>query len=796
MALNWADIIKPEDKEPNADSEQPESEPTTEEKTFLEQFSLLLFVNLSRISPGSNLLTVLSEQSNLSSQDDIRYLIEHVRLHQGDCFLILDGWDEFHPSSCKELTDIINGHICPDAYVLITSRIREQTVLPQNINTQCLVKGFSKEKARLFIYKMLKIYRYAEKRDNDVSSFIDSKELWDIFKVPLTLSFLCTLYLESVALPETITLLFTKIIHLTILKRKRKDLKMKLSSNVDDNPLESHGEDLIRLGELGLSGLTGDSTKTAFNEQNVMKTLGKFGLNLGLLQKVKSQDPAGTVLYQFSHKSMQEYISAVYISNSDQGLNTFLNYLDNLIKVHDHQLLVKFISGLNPEIGQRLIQKIQDITESSTATGAQCPGFSWKGWESGEPDESDIAWRHTLTAKEISPFVISCCWELTKSSDSVDGTTFPFSSSLPDTGLIKINSTINFKILPLRTVVQLIELGRLSLCSGHKIFFYNIDITHDNKDQIVRLFRHLADNTKVRSVMFNNVTCQVKCNLMHDLIQHFNPLLKFDIQDVRLHQPDLVCVLGHLSTQHSLVKLLIFDVPLQGCEEALCKTLPHLLSLRALYLRGLSLPVWESKVCDGMSHLHKLELLDLTKTNLQAAGDVLPRCIHNFSKLKYLDLDETDLSEEQTRQTVFELKACSELLSLCLANLPVHSAVTELKEALPNLTQLMKIDFQSGGLKTEQIVSIISCLPPSVQHVEVDNNETSDGIVSLVKVLPSLPSLGFIQLQLTSVSNEVIHQLKAACEGQHVSLIANIDDVRKHGPKTSQIIMDIIKQCY
>ena len=791
MALNWADIIKPEDKESNGDSE-----PATEEKTFLELFSLLLFINLSRIRPGSNLLTVLSEQSNLSSQDDIRSLIEYIKLHQKKCFLILDGWDEFHPSSCQELTEIINGHLYPDVYCITTSRIREQTVLPKKIDAQYLVKGFSKEKARLFIYKMLKIYRYAEKPDNDVSSSIDSRELWEIFKVPLLLSFLCTLYLENVALPETITLLFTKITHLTIRKQKLKDLKLKLSSNIDNDPLESHREYLITLGELGLSGLTGDNTKTAFDEQRVMETVSESCLKLGLLQMVKSQDPAGQVLYQFPHKSVQEYISAVYISNSDQGLNTFLNYLDNLIKVHDHQLLVMFISGLNPEIGQRLIHKIQDITESSEATGAQCPGFSWKGWESGKPDESDLAWRHTVTAKEISPFVISCCWELTKSSDSVDATTFPFTPPSAQLGRIQINSTINFKILPLQTVVQLIDLELLSLCSGKKIIFYNLDITQDNKGQVDTLFSHLATNTSNQSVNFDNVVCHVKCNIMYELVKHYHQLLYFGIQNVILCQPDLECVLGHLSTQQSLIKLLIFDVPLEGCEEALCKTLPNLLSLRALYLRGLSLSGRESKMCNGMSHLHKLELLDLTETNLQAAGDALPRCIHNFRKLKYLDLDKTNLTPEQTRQTVLKLKACSELLSLCLANLPVHSAVTKLQKVLPNLTQLLKVDFQHGGFKTEQIVSVISCLPPSVQHVEVDNNETLDDIVSLVKVLPSLPGLRFIQLKLNSVSDQVIHQLKAACEGQGVSLIANIDDEREHGPETSQIIMDIIKQCY
>ena len=157
---------------------------------------------------------------------------------------------------------------------------------------------------------------------------------------------------------------------------------MKLKSSSKANiVLKSYKSELLALGELGLSGLTGKNTQTAFNKQKVMETVGESGLDLGLLQMVKSQDPQGPVLYQFPHKSVQEYVSAIYIANSDQGLNTYLEYLNSLIKVYDHQLLVMFVCGLNPGVGKRLIQKIQELSECSNVTAAQCPGFSYGGWQ-------------------------------------------------------------------------------------------------------------------------------------------------------------------------------------------------------------------------------------------------------------------------------------------------------------------------------------------------------------------------------------------------------------------------------
>ena len=794
MSLQWADTIKPVVKESHGESEIPDSEPTQQEKELLQKFSIVLFINLSRISPNSTLLKVLSEQIVMRSRNDISSLIDYIELHQENCCLILDGWDEYDPSSCPELTDIINGRLWPDVYSLTTSRIREQTVLPDNIDTQCMVKGFNQTQASFYIDKLLKAFKHAEKHDI-ITTFIESHKLWDIFRVPLLLNFLCTLYMSNVELSDKVTLLYTNIIQSTIGKQKLKHMKLKSSSSANV-PLESYKSELMALGELGLSGLTEKTTQTAFNKQKVMETVEESGLKLGLLQMVKSQDPQGPVLYQFPHKSVQEYLSAIYIANSDQGLNTLLEYTDSLIKVYDHQLLVMFACGLNPAFGKKLIQKIQEISDCSNVTAAQCPGFSFRGWETDNPNVADIAYRHTQTANDVSPFIIRCSFEMTSPGDIENYNIFPFTQSSTDTEHIQIKPIINFRILSIETINKLIELNQLSLSSGTDVSCYNLNITHDNIDQVNSLFSHLADNTHTEGVYITNVSCDVKSNILHALIQHYNHLLYFTMINVNLCTSDQVCVLQHLSTQQDLVYLDLDKVSLSGCEEALCDTLTQLLSLRRLYLRSLSLPGWESRLCAAISHIKQLQLLDLNNTDLSAAGDALPHCISSLNNLKNLNLADTHITDNQTRQVVLQLPACPRLLFLSLSDLPVYSAVNELQQVVPHLTRLRWLDVSDGGLDTNQVVAVISCLPPSVQVIFADNDDTSDVIVSLIELLPSLPDHLYISLDLSSVSDAVIQQLRSACQDQQVNLIADQDDWRQHGPGVAQIDNDLQNECY
>ena len=792
MALQWADTVKPVDKESHGESEIPDSEPTKEEKELLQKFSVLLFINLSRISPNSSLFNVLSEQIVMSYNDDIRSLIDYIHTHQGDCCLILDGWDEYDPSSCPKLTNIINGRYWPNAYVLTTSRIRQQTVLPENIDLKCMVKGFSKIQAGHFINKMMKAYKNDAQHDILVS-FINNHDLWDTFGSPLALNFLCILHLSQLQLSEKVTMLFTNIIQSIIGQQKLKETKQKSSSNAYV-PLESNKLYLMALGKLGLSGLTGENTQTVFSNQEVIDTVGESGLKLGILQMVKTTDPTGPVLYQYPHKSIQECVSAIYMANSDGGLDTFLAYFDSLIKVHDHQLLVMFVCGLNPGFGKRLIQNILEISKSSNVTAAQCPEFNYTGWETDNPDDADIAWRHTQVANDVSTFLVKCCLEMQKSSVTDNYNRFPFTTSATVAERIQIKPKINFKRLPVQSITKMIKLEQLSLRSGNAVTCYNIKITKENIHQVSCLFRHLAENTHTVYVNFTNVTCDVKSPVIHDLIQHYGCLLYFDMIDVGLVLSDQELVLQHLSSQKKLVRLMLNKVSLGGCEETLCDTLTKLESLTALFLKSLSVPGWEARLCEAVSHTHQLELLNLNNTDLASAADVLPQSIHCLKKLKYLSLDNTHLTKEQIRQVVMQLPACPELLFLSFDNLPVNAAVRHLQQVLPRLTLLKLLSVNSGKLDTKQVLDIIRCLPTSIQAIEADHNDISDDIVELVKVLSYLPHLQYIDLKLSSVSDDVTQQLREACQ-EKITLIGSYVEWRQHSALLAKILSAIQHEC-
>ena len=271
--------------------------------------------------------------------------------------------------------------------------------------------------------------------------------------------------------------------------------------------------------------------------------------------------------------------------------------------------------------------------------------------------------------------------------------------------------------------------------------------------------------------------------------------MSFNMDNVCLCVSDQVCVLQHLSTQQDLVNLGLNKVSLSGCEEALCDTITKLPSLRRLYLISLSLPGWESRLCEAVSHINQLRLLALRNTDLSAAGDALPHCTCSLSNLKYMNLNDTHMTDNQTRQVVLQLPACPGLLFLSLCGLPVYSAVNELQQVVPHLTRLRWLSVTDGGLDTDQVVAVIRCLPPSVQVIFAVNDDTSDGIVSLIELLPSLPHLLYIRLNLSSVSEAVIQQLRSACQDQQVNLIGNDDHYRLHGPGVAQIVTDIQNEC-
>ena len=797
-----------------------DSDITQSEKKVLEQFSLLLHIDLSRIKPNSNLHDVISEQILVGQRQNIQSLINYMQKYPRKILLILDGWDKFNPAFCQDIRDIANGHSFPDATVLVTSHVRESTVMPKTVCRIRMIKGFSLSQAKQFIEKIFQLIKFTASGD-DLVKFVTDNHLWGVFSAPLMLTYLCILYSTGSSLQQKVTDLFCSIIELSLGRHKLKKMK-KPAADVKVT-LSDYPKELLDLGKLAYLGLENKNTRTVFSQEEAVKIGGEAILDVGLLHKVRSESPlTPSCFLKFGHKSIQEFLAAVYVCNDERAFSKalrfipirsnesiafsqFYKHLDSLIKVYDCQLFITFVCGLNAQYGQKLINKIKYIGVSDTATAAQCPEFSCEVWETDKPD--DLVDRQTATASEVTPFLVQCCWEMAESDESAHSSLregFPYKpvSALP---AFTLEPVFNMNIVNIYNLTHLIQTSKVVFSEGYLVMLYNLSHNKENDKHITTLLDHISHNlTNTRHINITNMKSDIQCksltgvfNTIHKqgrLSVLSNTIYKLLlpkqvlISNVHLQPPDMQEVLHRLP--QDLVWLLLDNVTLSGCEASLCEAVTRLISLRVLDLESLSLPgLYQEKLCEAVTGLTQLQVLNLYNTDMSAAGESLLTCLKALTLLTFLKLCHTQLTEDMTRAVVELLPSWPGLLLLSLAGLPVTVAVGGLRQGLPQLTKLRWLEVSDGGLDSQQLVEVFSSLPQSVQFLGARGNDTQDDIIAITKKLPSLPNLKYVFLYLHDVSADITQQLKAACQQAGTVIISSEQVYIQHSAALTEMFL-------
>ena len=397
-----------------------DSDITQSEKDPLEQFSLLLHIDLSRIRPNSNLHDVISEQILLDQGQNIQSLIDYMLKYPRKILLILDGWDKFNPAFCQDITDIANGERFPDSTVIITSRIMESTAMPKLhafkcANATCVIKGFNLSQAKQFTEKIFQLIKFTASSDQLVK-FVTDNHLWGVFSAPLLLTYLCLLHAAGSPLQVNVTDLFCSIIKLSLDRHKLKNMK-KPAADVNVT-MSDYQKQLSDIGKLAYLGLKKNNTKTVFSQAEAVKIGGEAILDLGLLHKVRSVSPLSpSCLVHFGHETIQEFLAAAYVCNDETAFSKFWQTMNSLGKVYIFELFITFVCGLNAQYGQELINKIQHMTDTTTV--AQCPEISYTIEKTNKPVVGEITFGQRTTAPDVTSFLIQCCWETMQSDESV-----------------------------------------------------------------------------------------------------------------------------------------------------------------------------------------------------------------------------------------------------------------------------------------------------------------------------------------------------------------------------------------
>ena len=230
---------------------------------------------------------------------------------------VFDGFDEF-PSELREkslVMDIISGSkYLPKATVLVTSRpsasAQLQALLQTGIGKHVEVVGFSEKE----------IFEFAHSVFGDTNLFTDfntylaaNPVMKGMMYNPLNCAIIVGVYQDTYELgkpvPHTQTQLYTELtlcLLFRYLSATGDPLAKELPDELGDLPHYLY-QQLMKIGELAFNGKR--------NEEVIFKQLPEGCSDLGLLVKHTAlYTRKETTTYNFFHLTLQEYISAFYIS--------------------------------------------------------------------------------------------------------------------------------------------------------------------------------------------------------------------------------------------------------------------------------------------------------------------------------------------------------------------------------------------------------------------------------------------------------------------------------------------------
>ena len=229
-----------------------------------------------------------------------------VRDQQSKILLVLDGLDELPSSQLSIYTDIIQGRVLPECYLVVTARHKVGLTVRECCHTLLEVEGFTETDARDFIQ------RYFKEEEDLAKKLLDKLDsdliLQDLIANPLNTALLCLICEDFRGkLPESRTLLYLEIVD-CVLRRYR--LKMKLPGN-DQDLVALYQVELKQLGRIAMNGLHNDSM---YFDQSAFPAFSSDLISgLGFLSVVagrKKRRPGRS--YGFLHKNFQELFAAFY----------------------------------------------------------------------------------------------------------------------------------------------------------------------------------------------------------------------------------------------------------------------------------------------------------------------------------------------------------------------------------------------------------------------------------------------------------------------------------------------------
>ena len=768
-------------------------------KESLEKFAVVLLIKLRDVCNRQDFCDMLQKAELLSADDPMVFgqLYDYILRNQQKVLLILDGYDEYSAEKSSPVHQIWKGSLLRDCTLLVTTRPLKNDELRPGSHAQFEICGFDRWQVERFALKFLR----DQTEVDEFVYFLYERDLWDLAEIPLLLLMLvlsCNKYQE----PSTSR-------RANVYKSFCQTLLDHVSAKTSDETFRSmdeYKEDLAKLGELAWDALLNGRLyfKLSNLPEYIRLLILKF-IDFGFVQTSNlSNSPRPEKLAFFLHKSVQEFLSALFIvrdlKNAKEAFDC-LSKVDSFEPFKELFEVFKFVSQLSSEASVVVFSHLKMIGEKEGVTGDNFCGEnpSVKGLTKEQKEFYNTSLELFLSCpaserQAVYPSFLQCvkgvividvddhlptvAREHCLRSTSFHKPDYVFFKTRSVRDLLRHEGDQMFSLMcDLDTVVQ--------TCDGDAKFvntYYDLKpddfvVKKDGQQLVFYLTRldslGLIDRLKHVELLTRSLISAPKSSLQEPdhVSQNHDVCSSLDLTEKTSDQ----------TLTHSLSYLREIKISDPTSELlSILYNLRHLTRLAELVLSGVGMGNQECQLlATALKYVNQLRLLRLSSNPLGHGISALAKHLRNVPHLEWLCLNDTQMGEEEVTSLARSLQNVTQLSKLDLSNNPLGHGISELAKHLHSVPHLKELYLNDTQMGEEEV----TCLAHSLKNVtqlsklHLSNNPLGHGISELAKHLHNVPHLKEFYVIDTQMGEEEVtvlaHSLKNMTQLSKLSLSYN-----------------------
>ena len=336
----------------------------------MEKYYLLLTFILRHVRKTEHsLFQLLEQQYSFLSYAEMASILKTMEERPKKVCLLFDGFDEVRHYD-SNIVDTITQADNKEIVCLTTTRpqglIKIQEKYPLAFHAHVKLCGFNKEQIQEYIQRY---FKHSKDATRSLIQHISDKKKWQLASIPIRLQMMCFVWKTYGRLGENTAELYKMLVNGLLTHKKTRDLLTHKETR-DHRRQRSEGGELdkpsqnllLYTAELANTWDNDGNLQILFSTQDIKNIAGdrlQDILEFGCVTKYSPTSIMDTILWNFSHLSLQEYFVAYHITNSKtQIFDEFLAKCSTVKSVERYALILECLANMAPIKANRLLTHI------------------------------------------------------------------------------------------------------------------------------------------------------------------------------------------------------------------------------------------------------------------------------------------------------------------------------------------------------------------------------------------------------------------------------------------------------